>query len=121
LESRISEYVLIKKQGTNSGKPYGDYVRLKKQVIKALWICRATLANGSLIKRNKKEDEIMRNLTLIAALTVMSCALGIARPGVSIAQNIVEEELESNRSGSRDRGNVGEDRRVRREDFRERG
>ena len=63
----------------------------------------------------------MRNLTLIAALTMLSCVLGIARPGVSIAQNIVEEELGSNRSGSRERGNVGEDRRVRREDFREGG
>ncbi len=63
----------------------------------------------------------MRNLALIAALTVMFCALGIARPGVSIAQNSVEEELESSRSGPRDRGNAGEDRRVGREDFREGG
>ena len=63
----------------------------------------------------------MRNLILIAVLAVLFCAVGIVQPNLLIAQNSVEEDLESDGPGARNRPDRVEGIRDRREDFRDRG
>ena len=63
----------------------------------------------------------MRNLILIAVAAVAFCVVGIAHPNVLIAQDFVEEDLESDRPVTRNRPDRGEDVQDRRETFRDRG
>jgi hypothetical protein len=63
----------------------------------------------------------MRNLILMAVAAVAFCAVGIAHPNVLIAQDSVEQDLESDRPVARDRRGRSEDIQDRREDFIDRG
>ncbi len=61
----------------------------------------------------------MRNLIFIAVAAVAFLAAGIAQPTVTIAQDSVETDWESDRPGTRNRPDSGENIRDRRQDVRD--
>ena len=63
----------------------------------------------------------MRNLFLIAVFAVTFGLVGIAHPNLLIAQDTVEEDLESDGPGARVRRDRGEGIPDRRENYRDRG
>ena len=62
----------------------------------------------------------MRNIILLTVATVVFCAVGIAYPSVLIAQDTVEEDLESDRPVVRNQHNKDRDMRNRQEGYRDR-